>query len=219
MLYRAISVLLAPLARWGRVRVEGLDHVLRTGPLLLVPNHDSQMDPVVLALALRRVRPVRFLARANLWKLPGLGATLTAIGQIPIQRGAGDDGALARAAAILGEGEAICVFPEGALSHGRDLRARSGAARLWHAYPDARVVLCAITGSTGYVRFPRRPRVTVRFLEPTAGQPRGDEEPRALADRLLRDVRAVAPPVAAGRRPARHARPHAATGGAGCTID
>jgi len=201
MLYRTIATLMAWVARWGRLRVEGLEHVPRTGPVLLVPNHDSQMDPLLLALALRRVRPVRFLGRANLWRIRAVGAVLTAIGQIPIEREASDQVALARAAEALNAGAAVCIFPEGRLSQGRHLRARSGVARLWGACPHARVVACAMTGTTDYARFPLRPQVTVRFLEPSDGQPKPEEDPRALAARLLVDARAVAPPARAGRRP------------------
>jgi 1-acyl-sn-glycerol-3-phosphate acyltransferase len=207
MLYRLFAILFSPLERWGRVRVEGFELVPRTGPLLLVPTHDSQMDPVLIALALRSVRPVRFLARSSLWQIPGLGILLNRLGQVPIRRGAGDHAAIARAAAILRAGEAVCVFPEGRLSRGEVLRPRTGIVRLWNACPDARVVSCAITGATDYVRFPRRPRVAIRFLEPSAGQPSVSENPRALAARLLADARALAPPAAAGRRPHRQQRP------------
>lgn len=200
MLYRLLAIFLSPLERWGRVRVEGFKLVPRSGPLLLVPTHDSQMDPVLIALALRSVRPVRFLARSSLWQIPGLGIVLNGLGQVPIRRGAGDDIAIARAIAILRAGEAVCVFPEGRLSRGEALRARTGIVRLWSACPDARVVSCAIAGATDYVRFPRRPRVAIRFLEPSGGQPTTDEFPRALAARLLGDGRALAPPVPAGRR-------------------
>src|SRR5262249_27259636 len=161
--------------RWGRLRVEGLDRVPAEGPLLLAANHDSQMDPVLIGLALRRVRPIRFLGRASLWRLPGLASLLTALGQLPIERGAGDLGALGEAAAALRRGEAIGIFPEGQLSRGQRLRAKSGVARLWCACPQATVVTCAITGTTDYARFPHRPRVTVRFFDPGGGQPRLDE--------------------------------------------
>jgi 1-acyl-sn-glycerol-3-phosphate acyltransferase len=50
----------------GRLRVEGLELVPPSGPVLLVPTYDSPMDPVLISLALRAVRPVRFLARASL---------------------------------------------------------------------------------------------------------------------------------------------------------
>ena len=201
MIYTLVTRLLLPLNWWGRVRVAGLDAVPRQGPLLLVPNHDSQMDPVVIGVALRRRRQLRYLARANLWKIRGLGPLLNGMRQIPIERGAGDARALDRAVEALQAGEAICVFPEGKLSMGERLRARSGVGRLAAACPGATVVLCAISGSTDYVRFPRRPRVSVSFFAAASGQPQPGEEPSELAARLLAELREAVPPAVAGRRP------------------
>ena len=79
-----------PFAWWGRMRVEGLEHVPADGPLLVAPNHDSQMDPVVIGLAVRPRRRLRYLAQAELWKIPGLGWFLNGMRQIPIRRGTGD---------------------------------------------------------------------------------------------------------------------------------
>jgi 1-acyl-sn-glycerol-3-phosphate acyltransferase len=200
LLYRLIASLLAPAGWWGRMVVEGVERVPAGGPVLVVPNHDSQMDPPLVGVALRRRRPLRFLARANLWKIRGLGPLLTAIGQIPIERGSGDRGALDRAAEVLRGGAAVCVFPEGKLSNGERLRARSGVGWLARSCPDARVVLCAISGTTDYVRFPRRPLVRLAFFEPASGQPRPGEDPAELAERLLEEVRAQVPPAPAGRR-------------------
>src|SRR3954452_21972848 len=164
MLYDLIATLLRPTAWWGRLRVEGLELVPRQGALLLVPNHDSQWDPVLAGLALRPRRRLRFLARASLWRIPGLGPLLHAMGQIPIRRGVGDAAALEHAIDALRSGEAVCVFPEGGLSWGERLRARSGVGRLAQACRGVRVVLCAVEGTTGYARFPRRPSVRVSFF-------------------------------------------------------
>jgi 1-acyl-sn-glycerol-3-phosphate acyltransferase len=182
------------------MKVDGADAVPESGPLLLVPNHDSQWDPVVVAVALRKRRKLRYLARANLWKIPGLGPVLYGIGQIPIERGSGDAGALEEAIAALRGGAAICVFPEGRLSGGEPLRARSGVGRLAGWCPGVRVVLCAVQGTTDYVRFPRRPRVRVSFFEPTGGQPRDGEDAGELATRLLDEIRERVPPAPPGRR-------------------
>jgi 1-acyl-sn-glycerol-3-phosphate acyltransferase len=200
VLYALMTRVLLPFAWWGRTRVSGLDAVPRTGPLLVVPNHDSQMDPVIVGVVLRKVRPLRFLARANLWKIRGLGPILSGMRQIPIERGAGDSRALDRAVEALRAGEAICIFPEGKLSLGERLRARSGVGRLAAACPEAQIVLCTVAGTTDFVRFPRRPRVSVSFFAPASGQLRPDEDPPDLATRLLDELRAEVPPVVAGRR-------------------
>lgn len=199
-MYSLVASLLRPLAWWGRLRVDGLDAVPEEGPLLVVPNHDSQWDPVLLGLALRPGRRLRFLARASLWRIPGLGPLLSRMGQIPIRRGAGDAAALAQAVEALRSGEAVCVFPEGGLSWGERLRARSGVGRLAQACPGARIVLCAVAGTTDYARFPRRPRVSVRFFAPERGDPRPGEAPAEVATRLLDEIRTRVPPTPAGRR-------------------
>jgi 1-acyl-sn-glycerol-3-phosphate acyltransferase len=200
MFYDFVARLLVPSFWWGRVTVEGLEAVSDSDPLLIVPNHDSQWDPIVVALALRKRRRLRFLARANLWKIPGLGPVLYALGQIPIERGAGDSGALGEAVETLREGRAVCVFPEGKLSRGEALRAHSGVGRLAQACPGVDVVLCTVEGATDYVRFPRRPRVRLRFFEPREGGLMPGEQPNAFAARLLGELREQVPPVPAGRR-------------------
>ena len=200
MLYRLLTAVLSPSALWARMTVTGLDAVPPTGGVLVVPNHDSQWDPVVVGLALRRRRQLRFLARANLWKIPGLGPVLYGAGQIPIERGSGDISALWKAVEALRDGAAVCVFPEGKLSNGERLRARTGVARLAAEAPGTRVVLCAVAGTTDYARFPLRPRVTVDLFEPEGGQPRPDEDPQDLATRLLDELRARVPPTQAGRQ-------------------
>jgi 1-acyl-sn-glycerol-3-phosphate acyltransferase len=72
------------------MKVSGLEGVPESGPLAVVPNHDSQWDPVIVAVALRKRRVLRFLARANLRKMFGLAPILNGMRQIPIERGAGD---------------------------------------------------------------------------------------------------------------------------------
>lgn len=200
MFYDFLALCFRPAAWWGRMTVEGLDAVPAGGPLLVVPNHDSQWDPILIALAVKPRRRLRFLARASLWKIPLLGRLLYALGQIPIRRGTGDAAALEQAVDALRAGEAICVFPEGGLSWGETLRARSGVGRLAEWCPGVQVVLCTCVGTTGYARFPRRPSVGVAFFHPAAGDPQPGEEASKLATRLLDEIRDRAAPAPAGRR-------------------
>ena len=192
--------LCAPWAKWwGRLQVQGLEALPRSGPVLLAGNHDSNMDPVAVGVAARGHRQVRALAKSSLWGVPALGPVLTGMGQIPIDRGAGDAHALDRAIEALRDGACIGIFPEGTRSLGRELRARGGIGRLAEAVPETEVVLVAITGTTDFVRFPTRPRATVRFSRPTAGGYAIGEDHGEFAARLLGEIRSSAPIATAGR--------------------
>ena len=196
----------APFAAWwGRMEVEGLEALPRSGPVLVAGNHDSSMDPVAVGVAARHHRQVRALAKSALWGVRGLGPILDGMGQIPIERGTGDRGALDRAIEALRAGACIGVFPEGTRSLGRELRARSGIGHLAAAVPESRIVLVAISGATDYARFPKRPRVSVRFSLPADGDYRPGEDHTAFAVRLLDELRAGVPRTIAGRRPRRPA--------------
>jgi 1-acyl-sn-glycerol-3-phosphate acyltransferase len=185
-----------PLRRWARLEAHGDDRLPAEGPLIIVANHDSMLDPIAVGGACHPARYVRFLAMAELWNNRILRVVLDKLGQIPIERSGGGGGtqALRSAIAALKKGETVCIFPEGRLSRGRSLRARSGLAQLITACPDVPVVLAAVTGADDVVRFPKRPRARVTFLTPAMG-----EAPSELPQRLLDQIRALAPPVAAGR--------------------
>ena len=199
--YRAVMAGATPLLKWwGSMTVEGLEHLPPTGPVLLAGNHDSYWDPVAVGTAALSVRPVQALAKASMWGNPVVGKVLDGMGQIPIDRGAGDARALDRAIAELRGGACIGVFPEGTRSLGRELRARSGFGRLAAAVPEAAVVSCTVTGTTNIARFPRRPRIRVRFFTPAGGGLVNGETAAELSARLLAEIRAEAPIVSAKRR-------------------
>jgi 1-acyl-sn-glycerol-3-phosphate acyltransferase len=198
--YRAAMALSRPVALWGRLRVEGLEALPESGPLLVVGNHDSHWDPVMVGVAAVRHRQIRALAKSDLWKVRGLSPILNGMGQIPIERGAGDKGALSRAIETLRAGACIGVFPEGTRSRGKVLRARSGVGRLALEVPEAHVTLVAIEGTSDLTGFPRRPRISIRFFDPAGGQPRPDEEPAELSARLLAELRALVPPSISYRK-------------------
>ena len=190
--YRAVMAAAGPVVRWwGRVEVVGL-HLLPThGATIVAANHDSAWDPVVIAYTARRHRQIQALAKASLWKNPLLRRVLDGMGQIPVRRGQGDTDALAAAVQCLSAGGCLGIFPEGSRSQGRQLRARSGVGRLAQAVPQARIVCAAVSGTVDIARFPRRPRLTVTFFEPTPSSP--GESAQDLAARLTAELRAVAP--------------------------
>jgi 1-acyl-sn-glycerol-3-phosphate acyltransferase len=93
------------------LRIEGGQHIPRTGPALLIANHQSFLDPILLGLCTSR--PLRYLARRTLFKNPLFAWLIRALRAVPIdQEGIGKEGLRT----ILGElqaGEAVVVFPEG----------------------------------------------------------------------------------------------------------
>ncbi|SDO68881.1 1-acyl-sn-glycerol-3-phosphate acyltransferase [Nakamurella panacisegetis] len=200
-MYRGVMVLTWPLVRWwGRLMVEGIEALPRSGPVLIFANHDSAWDPLVIAGAARH-RQICALAKATLWRHRAIGWVLDGMGQIPIRRGEHDALAISTAADVLTAGGCVGIFPEGTVSRGRTLRARSGAGRLALDVPTATIVCAAVTGSADIVRWPTRPRLRVHFFRPAGGQPHPGENAHDVSARILAELRADAPVVATGRHP------------------
>jgi len=199
-MYRIAMAICRPVAIWGRLRAEGLEILPQSGPVLVVGNHDSHWDPVMVGISAIRRRQIKALAKSDLWKVRGLAPVLNGMGQIPIERNAGDAGALARAVEELRRGSCIGVFPEGTRSRGKILRARSGVGRLALEVPEAKLVCVAIEGTSDLTGFPRRPRLRIRFFEPAGGQAQPDEQPGELAVRLLAEIRELVPPSISARK-------------------
>ena len=138
--YRLVSgVLVFPLFRLlFRGSTRGNEQVPMQGPLVVVANHGSHLDPPLLGHALGR--PVAFMAKAELFSIPLLGPLIRACGAYPVKRGASDREAIRTATARLQEGWAIGVFldgtrqPDGRVNHPMPgaalLSARSGAPLL-----------------------------------------------------------------------------------------
>lgn len=200
-MYRVAMAISRPVvATWGRLEVEGLEALPAEGPALVIGNHDSHWDPVAVGVAAIRRRQIRALAKSTLWDVRGLSPVLNGMGQIPIERGAGDAGALARAIEELRKGACIGVFPEGTRSRGEVLRARSGLGRLALEVPEAKLVCVAIEGTAELTGFPRRPHLRTRFFAPAGGQAKPGEDPGELSARLLAEIRTLVPPSLSWRK-------------------
>ena len=128
--YRLIRLLLLPMYRLLlRGRTVGSANVPSRGGLVVVANHGSHLDPPVLGCALRR--PVSFMAKEELFRVPLLGPVIRACGAYPVARGAGDLQALRTSCARLSEGWATGVFLDGTRqADGRVSCPQKGAALL-----------------------------------------------------------------------------------------
>ncbi len=199
--YRLAMAATAPIVRqWGRLHVSGVEALPESGPVLIAANHDSYWDPLAIGAAALGRRQIRALAKSELWKIPVLPLILDGMGQIPVDRGAGDARAMSRAVEELRRGACIGIFPEGTRSRGRELRARSGVGRLAQAVPETVVVGATVIGAVDIPKFPKRPAIRVEFFRPSGGGIAEGETPGEFGTRLLLELRARAPIAVAGRR-------------------
>jgi 1-acyl-sn-glycerol-3-phosphate acyltransferase len=214
--YWVLKVLLSPVmfVLW-RVRVEGRDHVPRTGPVVLAPNHVAFLDSVFLPLVLRR--RVTFVAKAEYFDSWKTSWFFRAVGQIPMRRdgGSASERALATAREVLDSGGALGIYPEGTRSpDARLYRGHTGVARLALGC-QVPVVPVGIVGTTevqrpGSNRLHFFRTVTVRFGPPLdvarfAGESAGDPLAlRALTDELMFEIRRLTGQAYVDRYAKRH---------------
>lgn len=130
-------VLVGPILRLlGRPRIEGLENVPASGPVILASNHLAVVDSLYLPLLYPR--RITFLAKSEYFTTPGIKGRFnkffyTAAGQVPIDRSGGkaSEGALTAAREVLEQGKVLGLYPEGTRSpDGRLYKGKTGIARV-----------------------------------------------------------------------------------------
>ena len=116
------------LSLFHPLRVEGLDNLPRHG-VLLCPNHCSNWDPILLALALPIDYRLHIMAKDSLFRVPVFGWILRKLGAFPVARGNADIQAVKTAIQAIKSGDNLLIFPEGTrVACEGDVRAKGGAA-------------------------------------------------------------------------------------------
>jgi 1-acyl-sn-glycerol-3-phosphate acyltransferase len=112
------------------LRIYGRANVL-PGAMIVAANHSHMGDPIYAACALPRSVRLRFMAKTELFRFPPLRWLITAVGAYPIERGAGDIGALRKSLEMLKAGQTLLIFPDGHRSGEENPdNAKNGAALL-----------------------------------------------------------------------------------------
>lgn len=168
MIYRVLQIVLWPIFRLlYRFSVSNRSHIPASGPVLVVANHTSYLDPVLLGLAARR--PIAFMAKAELFNIPGLGWLIRRLHAFPVQRDGFDRRAVRTALNKLKAGGVVGIFPQGSRERGETKEGLPGAA-LIALKSGAQVLPTAIMGADKVVPngkiLPRRATIEVRFGEP-----------------------------------------------------
>lgn len=99
------------LAIFGPLKKYHEENIPAEGPVCIMPNHVSYLDPPVTGAMIKR--KVYFMAKAELFKVPVLGPMIRSFGAFPVTRGVADRRALARAMELMRAGEVVNIFPEG----------------------------------------------------------------------------------------------------------
>ena len=138
--WRRLAVGLVKPTMWVMTRRDwrGLEHIPQHGPAILVANHNSHADPLVLAhYVYDSGRWPGFLAKSSLFDIAVIGPLLKAVEQTPVYRGTADAAAaLDAAVSTIKAGKVVIIYPEGTTTKEPDLwpmRGKTGVARLWLA--------------------------------------------------------------------------------------
>lgn len=178
----------------------------REGAYVLAPNHVSEIDPIVVALAVWRLgRAPRFMAKESLFRVPVLGWVLRVTGMVPVSRSTSATAAratLESSETLVRHGRGVIVYPEGSLTREPDLwpmRGKTGAVRLALAggiplIPMAQWGAQQVLPRYGKLKlWPLRRRVTVIVGDPVdlSGFASTEAQPAALiaaTDIVMADV-------------------------------
>ncbi len=186
------AIVLAVLGPLLSLRLIGVENVPHDGSLLVASNHLSNADPIILEAAFPR--PLFFVGKSELFRNPFFRWVLHRFGGIPVERGTPDRAAIRRAQAVLDQGIALGIYPEGVRSKTVALVKGLPGAGLIALQSNAPVLPVAIWGTeffpvNGDIP-PRRPKnlargVTVRFGSPFHVPERVDGK-RVTADEATR---------------------------------
>jgi 1-acyl-sn-glycerol-3-phosphate acyltransferase len=172
---------------WFRFRCEGRNHVPATGPVLIVCNHQSHLDPVLAGVACPR--QLRALARKSLFFWP-LGWMIRSLGAVPVDRGGSGISGIKAILKMLGDGDAVIIFPEGTRTRDGQLQPFQAGFAAIARRSNAAIVPVAIHGAFEAMprgqALPRPLPITLVF-----GTPIGvDEVARQTDDELIESTRA-----------------------------
>jgi len=151
-----------------RLEAVGRENIPERGPVLLVSNHSSVLDPPLIGGM--SDRQLTYLAKAELFEIPLFGALIRGLNARPIRREGADPGALRTARRVLEEGGALLVFPEGTRGEEGVIRPAKPGAGLLAVSSGAAVVPVYVSGSGRAWprgrRLPKPVKVVVTFGRP-----------------------------------------------------
>ncbi len=147
-----------------RINVEGIENIPTEKGCILASNHRSNLDPFVLNTI--SPRPIFFMAKQELFKIPLFGWIIKKAGAIPVKRNRRDIGALKQAVNLINEGYCIGIFPEGTRAKPGEFRKPQSGIGLIVSKTDSPVIPIKIEGTDLIYpvgsKFPKIGKSTIR---------------------------------------------------------
>jgi len=188
------SIVSPVLHAYFRVRIYGVENVPPTGPLTIVCNHASNFDPPIVSNCVRR--PVAYMAKEELFRVPVLKQAIRLYGAYPVRRGAVDRQAMQAAQDLLEQGWAIGIFLQGTRTlDGRIDKPKLGAANI-AAKAQSPLLPVSLWGTEKILQtgspLPRPAPLTVRIGEAIAPPPSTQRDDlQTTTDRLAATINAL----------------------------
>lgn len=169
------------------LRIEGAEKIPSKGAMIIVANHRSYLDPIVLALV--TPRKMNFMAKEELFKNPVFGFLIKKLGAFPLKREKPDRKAYIKALSVLKEGKILSLFPEGTRSiSGKIGNLKEGSVRI--ALHSRVPIFPVVIKGTGEVLPPgkkmiRGGRIKVKVGDPIFTDSFSKEEERQVAKKII----------------------------------
>jgi 1-acyl-sn-glycerol-3-phosphate acyltransferase len=162
VLYKVFRIFFAIILKIiSHYKVIGLNNLPSSGPALVVSNHISNWDPLMLGVAMPR--QINFIAKSELSRIPLVGSLIKAWGAVPIKRGHSDREALSKSIELLKNGRVIGIFIEGKRNLGNPekmIKPQPGAAML-ALKSEVPVIPVAIINTNRILRSLKRVKVII----------------------------------------------------------
>lgn len=193
MIYKFFRALFRILtSAWFDLKVYGKENIPKTGGVLLVSNHQSFLDPVVLGVQLER--EMSFLAKSGLFVNPVFGWFIRRCNAFPVRQGEGDVGAVKETIRRLQEGKMLTVFPEGGRCEDGELQPILNGASLVVRKAQVPIVPVVIEGSfkawSKHMKLWQRSPVRVLIGKPAVVHDMKAKDITAFIDRQFHELMA-----------------------------
>lgn len=177
-----------------RLEVEGAENLPREGGVLIASNHCSYLDPPVMGASVER--QVHFMAKKELFNIPGLNFFMRRTGTFPVARGTANRSAIRKAIEYLSSGEVVGIFPEGTRTKSGTMKNGEIGAAMLAAKAGVPILPMGIKGNIRVFQMkgiiPKFSKIKVKIGKPIEVplQPKADREQlKAILDKVMEEIR------------------------------